>query len=131
MGKPKARGARAARKTAGSKNKRTAEEKYTIEDLLGKAAELLDECQFDAAEKFCQRALEMDGDNVVALEMSANLLVERGEVERAQHCLGRAITVCPDSGHTKYLTAAQLWPGTISRDLYLKAVELLTRDVDV
>ena len=62
MGKPKARGARAARKTAGSKNKRPAEEKYTIEDLLGKAAELLDECQFDAAEKFCQRALEMDGD---------------------------------------------------------------------
>ena len=128
MGKPKARGARAARKTAGSKNKRPAEEKYTIEDLLGKAAELLDECQFDAAEKFCQRALEMDGDNVVALEMSANLLVERGEVERAQHCLGRAITVCPDSGHTKYLTAAQLFTGSTSRDLYCRAVELLTRE---
>merc|ERR1719210_2948160 len=65
---------------------------------------------------------------VRALEMSANLLLERGEVERAQHCLGRAITVSPDAGHTKYLTAAQLWPGTTSRDLYLKAVELLTRE---
>jgi len=99
-----------------------------VEDLLGKASDLLDECQFDAAEKFCQRALEMDGDNVRALEMSANLLLERGELERAQHCLGRAITVSPDTGHTKYLTAAQLWTGTTSRDLYLKAVELLTRE---
>ena len=25
--------------------------------------------------------------------MCANLLLERGEVEKAQHCLGRAITV--------------------------------------
>jgi len=126
MGKPKVRGSRAARKTGGAKKKKTVEESHSIEDLLSKASELLDECQFDGAEKFCQRALEVDGDNVVALEMSANLLLERGELERAQHCLGRAITVQPHSGHTKYLTAAQLWTGRTSRDLYCKAVDLLT-----
>jgi len=126
MGKPKVRGSRANRKAVGGKKKKEEEPKYSIEDLLERASDLLDECQFDAAEKFCQRALEVDGDNVRALEMSANLLLERGEVERAQHCLGRAITVQPHTGHTKYLTAAQLWPGTTSRDLYFKAVELLT-----
>ena len=127
MGKPKVRGSRAARKTGGGRKKRAAEESYSIEDLLAKASDLLDECQFDAAEKFCQRALELDQDNVAALEMSANLLLERGELERAKHCLGRAITVQPDSGHTKYLTAGQLFSGVTSRELYTKAVELLSR----
>ena len=114
MGKPKVRGSRGARKTGGGKKARPAQASYSIEDLLSKASELLEECQFDAAEKFCQRALELDQDNVVALEMSANLLLERGEVEKAQHCLGRAITVQPDSGHTKYLTAGQGRTGVVS-----------------
>ena len=69
--------------------------------------------------------------------MTGNLLLELGEVEKAQHCLGRwqqlfkskiphwaqlvrAIVVCPEVGHSKYMTAAQLFPGTQSRDLYLK-----------
>lgn len=128
MGKPKVRGSRAVtRKTGGGRKKRPAQESYSIEDLLGRASDLLDECQFDAAEKFCQRALELDQDNVAALEMSANLLLERGEVERAKHCLGRAITVQPECGHTKYLTAGQLFSGATSRELYTKAVELLSK----
>ena len=28
--------------------------------------------------------------------------------------------MAPEEGHTKYLTAAQLFPGTQARDLYLK-----------
>ena len=74
--------------------------------------------------------------------MTGNLLLELGEVEKAQQCLGRwflfailaehrlhietsiysfrAIVISPDVGHTKYMTAAQLFPGTQSRDLYLK-----------
>ena len=131
MGKPKVRGTRAARQKGGAGRKKkpaaAAQETYSIEDLLGRASDLLDECQFDAAEKFCQRALELDQDNVAALEMSANLLLERGEVERAKHCLGRAITVQPELGHTKYLTAGQLFSGVTARELFTKAVELLTR----
>ena len=53
--------------------------------------------------------------------MCANLLLERGEVEKAQHCL----TVHPKSGFSKYLKAGQLFTGTSNRDLYPKSVELL------
>jgi len=84
---------------------------------------------YDLAQKFCQRALEMDGDHPRALEMSGNLLLELGQIEKAQQCLGRAIFVAPDCGHTKYMTAAQLFQGTDSRDLYLKGVELLQSSV--
>merc|ERR1712198_596138 len=105
---------KAALKRAKQK-KQAAVHNYSLEELLGKAADLLDECQFELAEKFCQRALELDSDHPIALEMCANLLLERGEVEKAQHCLGRAITVQPDSGFTKYLTAGQLFSGTDSK----------------
>ena len=63
MGKPKVRGSRANRKAGGNK-KKAEEPKYSIEDLLERASDLLDECQFDAAEKFCQRALE-EGLNIL------------------------------------------------------------------
>ena len=66
------------------------------------------------ADKDSVESAALEQDNVVALEMSANLLLERGEVERAQHCLGRAITVHPESGHTKYLTAGQGRTGVVS-----------------
>jgi len=62
--------------------------------------------------------------------MSGNLLLELGQVEKAQQCLGRAIFVLPDSGHSKYLTAAQLFTGTDARDLYIKGVDLLRAAVE-
>jgi len=125
MGKPKSKSSKAAQKHARQKKKQPPEQSYSLEELLGKASDLLDECQFELATKFCQRALEMDSDHPVALEMCANLLLEQGEVEKAQHCLGRAITVQPDTGFSKYLTAGQLFSGTDSRDLYCKGVELM------
>ena len=53
--------------------------------------------------EFCQRDLEVNPGHQGTPEMCANLLLERGEVEKAQHCLGRAITVQPNSGFSKYL----------------------------
>jgi len=127
MGKPKSQNSR-SRKLAKKQNQPAHAVNYGIEELLEKASGLLDECQFELAEKFCQRALEISGDHPQALEMSANLLLERGEVEKAQHCLGRAITVQPEIGSSKYLTAAQLFSGAESRDLYCKGIELLLSD---
>ena len=79
MGKPKSKKSSKAHKQQARQRKQT---EYSLEELLGKAADLLDECQFELAEKFCQRALEMDADHPTALEMSANLLLERGDVDK-------------------------------------------------
>ncbi|XP_023326568.1 probable assembly chaperone of rpl4 [Eurytemora carolleeae] len=49
-----------------------------------------------------------------------------GQMEQAQHCLGRAIFLKPQEGHTKYLSLAQLMTGVESRDLYLKAIEIIS-----
>ena len=40
----------------------------------------MDEYKYELAQKFCERALEMDADNVRALELTASLLLELGQV---------------------------------------------------
>ena len=46
---------------------------------------MIDEFNFELAQKFCQRALETEPDNVRALETSASLLLELGNVDGAKH----------------------------------------------
>ena len=50
--------------------------KYTIDQILEKATEFMDTYNYEMAQKFCQRALEIDNDNVRALETTATLLLE-------------------------------------------------------
>ena len=50
--------------------------KYTIDQILDKATEYMDTYNYEMAQKFCQRALEIDNDNVRALETTATLLLE-------------------------------------------------------
>jgi len=128
MGKPKSHSSK-VKKLAKKKGVGVTEgeQSYSIDQLLDKASDTLDEYKYELAQKFCQRALEMDPDNVRALEMSGNLLLELGQTESAQQCLGRAIHLAPETGHTKYMTAAQLFTGIDSRNLYLKGVEILQK----
>jgi len=124
MGKPKTKSRRGANKSGGG-GKAPPRPEYSIDDVLQKAEECMDEYKYDLAQKFCERALQLDSDNVRALELSSGLLLELGQVDSAQQCLGRAIFLDPHNGHTKYLTLAQLLTGTESRDLYRKGIEVL------
>ena len=40
----------------------------------------MEEYKYELAQKFCQRALELDSDHPRALELTGNLLLELGEV---------------------------------------------------
>jgi len=104
--------------------------KYSIDQILDKAAEFMDMYNYEMAQKFCQRALEIDNDNVRALEATATLLLEAGDAENARHCLGRAITVAPSTGHTKYLSLAQLMQGRESLELYKSALEIMNKLIE-
>ncbi len=66
--------------------------KYTIDQILDKAEGFIEEYNYTLAQKFCQRALEMDGDNVRALETCASLLLEvRGRgLQQISRCVNYA-----------------------------------------
>ena len=88
MGKPKAYSAKAKKlakkKGLVSKN----EGGYSIDDVLDKAEDLMDEYNYELAQKFCQKAMEMNSDHPRALELSAGLLLEMGKClhgEQFQH----------------------------------------------
>ena len=49
------------------------------------AEEYIDTFEFEMAQKFCQRALELEPDNVQALETCGTLLLELGELDSARH----------------------------------------------
>ena len=44
----------------------------------------MDTFSYDLAQKFCQRALEIDNDCIRGLEMSGTLLLETGNFEEAK-----------------------------------------------
>jgi len=102
--------------------------KYSIDDILNQAERSIEEYNYDMAQKFLQRALEMNSDHPRALEMTASLLLEAGQVEQAKQCLGRAITVLPNQGHAKYFSLAQLFSGQESLDIYKQGI-LILQDV--
>lgn len=105
--------------------KSTPKAKYTLDQLLDKAQECIDKFEYEMAQKFCQRALEMDPDNVRALETSGSLLTDLGNVEAAKQCFGRAVHLCPDKGYSKYLNLGQLFEGAQSVECFQKGIELM------
>ncbi|XP_069160374.1 uncharacterized protein [Procambarus clarkii] len=102
-------------------------ESLTVEDLLKQAQEQIDSFQYEKAQTLCQEALKRDPDNVSALETSASLCLEVGNLDGAKHCLGRAITLKPEDGYSKYMSMAQLLEDKASLQCYQKGIELLTK----
>jgi len=134
MGKPKTI-SRKAKKLAKQKGIKiesgqdsTKNSKYSIDDILNQAEQSIEEYNYEMAQKFLERALEINSDHPRALEMTASLLLEAGKVEQAKQCLGRAITVLPNQGHAKYFSLAQLFSGQESLDIYKQGI-LILQDV--
>ncbi len=103
--------------------------KFSVEEILDKADSYIEEYNYDMAQKFLHRALEINCDHPRALETIASLLLEAGETEKAKQCLGRAITVMPGQGHAKYFSLAQLFAGQESLDLYKQGILVLQETI--
>jgi hypothetical protein len=58
--------------------------KYSVEEILDKADSFVEEYNYEMAQKFIERALEIDSDNPRALETAGSLLLE---VSNLHYCL--------------------------------------------
>ncbi|XP_066959729.1 uncharacterized protein [Macrobrachium rosenbergii] len=125
MGKNSSRKQRMKMAKARKKTVKSDLDSMSISELLTHAQEQIDSYKFEKAQRYCQEALKRDPDNVVALETSASLCLEVGNFDGAKHCLGRAITLQPEEGYSKYLSMAQLLQGKESLQCYLKGIELM------
>jgi len=103
--------------------------KYTVDQLLDKAEEYIDTFEFELAQRFCQRALEQEVDNVRALETSGTLMMEVGQTEQAKACFGRAVELSPDEGHSKYMYLGQLFTGSDAISFFRKGVSIMEDNI--
>ncbi|XP_060081597.1 uncharacterized protein LOC132560906 [Ylistrum balloti] len=117
-----------AKREVAIESKGKASKKYSVEQLLEKAEDCIDRFEYEVAQKFCQRALEMEPDNILALETTGSLLLELGNQEAAKQCFGRAVEVCPNQGHSKYMYLGQLFEGAQAVQCFQKGIELMMKE---
>ncbi|KAM4704807.1 uncharacterized protein WCC33_009623 [Rhinophrynus dorsalis] len=104
--------------------KKTAE-KYTVEQLLAKTEECLDSFNYEMAQLFCQRALDMDPTNLEILDMMGNICMELGNDEKAKQIFLKAVDLSPDEGHAKYMYLGQLHCKEEALEYFTKGIQVM------
>ncbi|XP_076010020.1 uncharacterized protein LOC143003311 [Genypterus blacodes] len=107
------------------KAKKKSAEKYTVHQLLEKTEEYMDSFDFDMAALFCQRALDVEPNNLQALDMLGDICSELGDTHKAKGAFLRAVELRPDEGHSKYMYLGQIHTGQEAVDHYTKGIQVL------
>ncbi|EDO43571.1 predicted protein [Nematostella vectensis] len=109
-----------------SNNNTAIKQEHTMKDLLVKVEECMGAMNYELAEKFCERALEIDPDHVEAIEMAGSVFLETGQPEKAVNCFRRAIQLSPDEGYSKYMSIGQMLQGKEAAEVFTKGIQLMT-----
>ncbi|XP_014877959.1 probable assembly chaperone of rpl4 [Poecilia latipinna] len=107
------------------KAKKKTAEKYSVQQLLEKTQEYMDSFDFEMAGLFCQRALDVDSNNLQALDMLGHICSELGDMQKAKSVFLRAIDLSPDVGHSKYMYLGQIHTGQEAVDYYTRGIQVL------
>ncbi|XP_041844145.1 probable assembly chaperone of rpl4 isoform X2 [Melanotaenia boesemani] len=107
------------------KAKKKTAEKYSVQQLLEKTEECMDSLDFEMAGLFCQRALDVDPNNLQGLDMQGHIYSELGDTQKAKEVFLRAVQLSPDVGHSKYMYLGQIHTSQESVDYYTKGIQVL------
>uniref|UniRef100_A0A8C4ELA2 Si:dkey-12j5.1 n=1 Tax=Dicentrarchus labrax TaxID=13489 RepID=A0A8C4ELA2_DICLA len=108
------------------KAKKKTAEKYSVEQLLEKTEECMDSFDFEMAALFCQRALDVESDNLQALDMQGHI----SSLTNSLQVFLRAVELSPDVGHSKYMYLGQIHTGQEAVDYYTRGIQALLAALD-
>uniref|UniRef100_A0A8C1IXD7 Si:dkey-12j5.1 n=1 Tax=Cyprinus carpio TaxID=7962 RepID=A0A8C1IXD7_CYPCA len=111
------------------KAKKKTAEKYTIDQLVEKTEECIDNFDFDMARLYCQRALDIEPTNLTTLDMMGNICTELGEIEKVYVYL-KAVELSPEDGHSKYMYLGQIHTGMEAVQYFSKGTEVMLNTMD-
>uniref|UniRef100_A0A3P8ZPD3 Uncharacterized protein n=1 Tax=Esox lucius TaxID=8010 RepID=A0A3P8ZPD3_ESOLU len=111
------------------KAKKKTAEKYTVEQLLEKTEECMDSLEFEMAGRFCQRALDVEPDNLFTLDLLGHIHSERGDITKATEISFRE-SLSPDEGYSKYMSLGQMNTGREAIQYYTKGIQILLRTLE-
>ncbi|XP_027027675.2 probable assembly chaperone of rpl4 [Tachysurus fulvidraco] len=109
--------------------KKTAE-KYSIDQLLEKTEECMDNFDFPMAKMFCQRALDIEPTNLTVLDMLGNICAELGDMDKAKQVFLKAVDLSPEEGHSKYMYLGQIHTGAEAVQYFSKGIEVMLKAMD-
>ncbi|KXJ16984.1 probable assembly chaperone of rpl4 [Exaiptasia diaphana] len=103
---------------------------YSVEDFLQKIEDFMDTFNYELAQKFCERALEIDSNHLELLETAGAVFLETGETEKAKKCLEHAVELSPENGHTKYMYLGQILQGQEAVQAFTKGIDIMVKTLD-
>lgn len=112
------------------KAKKKTAEKYTVDQLLEKTEESMDNFDFPMAKMFCQRALDIEPTNLTVLDMLGNICAELGDVDKAKQVFLKAVELSPEEGHSKYMYLGQIHTGMEAVQYFSKGIEVMLNGID-
>jgi tetratricopeptide (TPR) repeat protein len=92
---------------------------------LSKAEDCIDSFDYELADKFCQRALDLEPQNVRTLEMLGFLRLQCGDLDESRKHFSKAIALDPEKGHSKYMYIGQLSTGLEAIEFYSKGIRIM------
>lgn len=99
---------------------------YTVEDLVEKAEELLDQYEPDTAQKFYEKAMQMDPNHIQLLDSYAHFLLDMDDFNAAKQLLVKSIQLAPNDNWVKYMSLGQILQGGEAVQCYHKGIQLMT-----
>jgi len=102
---------------------------YTISALLKKADDLVEQFEYDGAERFYEKALQMEPNNTTILDSYAYVKLELDKLEDAQQLFKRSIELSPNENHVKYMSFAQTLQGSDALSCFAKGIELMYQEI--
>ena len=113
-----------------AKKEEDANPKFSVTDLMARVDEYLENFEHDMALMFCQKALDLEPDNVKVHESYGNVYAEIGDIENAKKRFNEAVRIQPETGHVKYLYLGQLTEGREAVQYYEKGVDLMKSELE-
>jgi len=104
------------------------EKKYSVQDLMAKAEEMIQSFHPDTAEKFYIKALEMEPNNTEVMDSLAALLLDMDDWDRAKELLERSMKLDPDGDFSKYMHYGQMSQGAEALKYYQRGIDLMQRE---
>ena len=97
---------------------------------LEKVKELMEECEYEEAEKILKPLFKKDPNNVEILDYLGELYLNIGNFKGSKKMLEKSINLKPDENADKYMDYAQLLDVPIQRvEAYKKAIELYNNNL--
>ena len=104
--------------------------KFTVDDLMARVEQYLENFEHDMALMFCQKALDMEPNNVKIHECYGNVYAETGDIDNAMKYFNEAVRLEPNTGHVKYLYLGQITEGREAVQHYEKGIAIMKETIE-